>query len=304
MGKIPTRSVWVNAGLNRPTNGRNFLQRAKLTHLLWCLVVSNLFSSTVFGQANQNLNQLTGQAGTEDNSAIITLSQSISSSTHKVSDVRHSATADTTVTAIGSDKYGNNYTLRLNGTKELTGERNFDFLDGTLRVSRPVYRRKEYILLARATVMLPMSELTRENRQTITSTSVSASNIFTPRNVPGLALIYIPNATVFFNKYEMSLTGLSNFKYRVGNTFVGSYSYKSLNATFVAAYLRSFTYQNNPVDLFTFDVSGSYFFDATTSVSLGFSNFGSPLAANGQSNVVRVYDRNRSILYTNVTYTF
>jgi hypothetical protein len=280
------------------------LQRANVKHQLWCVVLLTLFSSNTLGQSNQNLNQLTGQAGGDENSYTVTLSQSFSSSTHKPDDVNHSATADTNLTVIGSDKFGNNYTLRLNGTKELTNQREFDLLDGTVRVSRLIYRRKEFMSLVRSTVMLPMSELTKDDRQTITSLSVSLSNIYTPRNVPGLALIYIPNAARFFNRYTMSLTGLSNFKYRIGNTFVGSYTFKGWNTTFVAAYLRSFTYQDNSVDLFSFDVSESYFFDANTSVSLGFSNFGSPLAANGQSNIVRVYDRNRSILYTNLMYTF
>lgn len=280
------------------------MYKDRLRHLIWCCVLLTAFSEKIYGQANQNLNQLTGQAGADENNYNVTISQSLSSTTQEPSESNYRATADTTILAIASDKHGNNYTLRLSGEKEVTGERNFNLLDGTLRVSRPFYRRGEFIMLGRATVLLPMSELTREDRQMITSASVSTSNIYTPRGVPGLALIYIPNATAFFNRYTMSLSGLSNFKYRIGNTFVGSYSYKSWNTTLVAAYLRSFTYENNTVDIYQFDVSGSYFFNGMTSVSLGFSNFGSPLAANGQSNIVRVYDRNRSIIYTNFSYTF
>lgn len=281
------------------------MYKGKVKHLLGCIVLSTLFLSNAQGQSNQNLNQLTGQVATDEGRDYsVTLSQTLSSNAYKPSSVSFAAAHETNVIINGADKYGNNFTLTLNGEKELTDERKFNFLDGSVRVSRPVYRRGEFIMMARASALIPMSELTKDDRQMITSTTLSTSNIYTPRKVPGLALIYIPNATVFFNRYKTSLSGLSNYKYRIGNTLVSSYSYKAWNATLVAAYLRSFTYQNNTVDLYQFDISGTYSFTQQITLSVGFANVASPLSTNGQSNIIRVYDPERSILYTNLGMTF
>lgn len=266
--------------------------------LTTCFLLTIITLSNVAAQEEL----LTGNMNSSSNFGMLFF-QTLTSSNHKLSDYRHSASYSQLLRGSYRSSFAT-FDATMNGTKALTGEREFNLLDSTIRATKPVYRRGELSVSARGTILIPTSENSADNRQLYTAFTGSSLLIYSPRKIRGLTIIDIPSATYLFNEYEVALTGASNFQYRLGNTLVAFYSLTDLISTaFTFVYNRSYTYQSNQVDQYLFDVAGSISISRNVNLDIGFSNGGNPLTTNGQSNQLRIYDPEVTTYYTTLGIT-
>jgi hypothetical protein len=118
----------------------------------------------------------------------------------------------------------------------------------------------------------------------------------------------VPFTTVYglyltknFHDFTRSRFGKSNLSYSVVNYFgVEKYVTRKLSFLIDGDYTYARTYDNSMRTLFSIGQSATYEFSNDFSVTVGHSNGGDALQANGTDYDIQVFDANRSVVYANV----
>lgn len=136
---------------------------------------------------------------------------------------------------------------------------------------------------------------------------VAEGSILTEWTLKGVpfSTVYTLQANKNFHEFTRGRRGNSNTDYSVVNYFgVEKYLTRKLSFLFDGDYTYAQTYDGSMRTLFSIGQSFSYEFNNDLSVTVGHSNGGDALQANGTDYDIQVFDKNRSVVYANVRAVF
>ena len=185
--------------------------------------------------------------------------------------------------------------LILAGTKELEGERKFKWADSNIYIQQNFNKYGDFSLSGRLYQTIPLSESSTKDRNLTTATKVEPKLNYLFKN---FSFSYAPSLKQYFYKFKTSKTGKINTRYTLSQkAFIGYSLSERISIALEAVYSRAVNYQGTTKDNYSFDQSMTYSATQNTSLTLGHSTGGSPLAANGQDTQIDIFDKYESTLY-------
>ncbi|MBU6375394.1 MAG: hypothetical protein KGQ59_05320, partial [Bdellovibrionales bacterium] len=199
----------------------------------------------------------------------------------------------------------------LSAAKDWNGEASFTLMDPVFKFSHQPSKLNSYLSISPSLgVVLPISERTRSRESMITairsSARFSADLAPTRKNVlQNLSVSYELGISRAFHEFSTSSTGSVNTAWRVSNVANLSYAFDS-KWSLSADFMRSIgvSYQGGVRHAFSAGESLNYDVDPRLSISVGHSNEGDVLRANGVDSNVSIFDSTSSRVFTSLTVIF
>ena len=192
--------------------------------------------------------------------------------------------------------------------KNFTGERNLDWGDGSVAVSRGLAKPNEFWNISgKLATIIPLAKSTKAYAELNSLLKVQPVISWNAAQIGanGLSLAYIPSFTTYFHEHETNVYGSSNNQFKTNHTLSTDYSFTDkLSINLTAIYNRSWTYQGLRRDGFALDQSISYSVSSKLWTSVGHSIGGSALGPSGKNNNIQFYDENLSTWYFSAGFTF
>jgi hypothetical protein len=201
--------------------------------------------------------------------------------------------------------------LALSTAKDLTGMRQLTFFDPSVRIQHSALKLNPYISLTPTVgVIVPASERSRERESLITAIRSSLrfvgdlSRLRKPviRDVSVVNELAVSRA---FHQFETSTTGSVNTAWRLSNWLSLGYNPESpwsVSADFIRN--TGWSYQGGMRHSFSLGETLSYQVDPRFSISVGHTNEGDVLRANGLSSNIQIFDSTSSRVFTSFTVIF
>lgn len=237
----------------------------------------------------------------------VSLGASINTSLHKNTDLDKRLSSDFSLSPSYRFSNGLRMGTSLSGSKDLLNEREWNWNNSYLSFSKGLTTFNKIKLSGLALVHIPLSEYSRDYQKLITGLMVAPifSYNFANVGIDRLSMSYRPSFTKYFHEFTTSLLGGSNTEYnlsqRLGLNFtISDAAYFGLTGT----YSRSYTYQGNERDSYSFVSSLGYSPTPKSSVEIGHSNGGSPLATNGRDIEIEVFNNRESTVFMAFGYQF
>lgn len=191
--------------------------------------------------------------------------------------------------------------------QDFNNEKELQARDSLLTLTKPVGKILPGInFIMRGAVTLPISEASNETNGLVTAFrlnplfTLNASSL-----LKGLTLIYRPSAIYNVHDFKTSLSGRSNHEYTTSQRLTFLYGLMdNLYLSLDNSYVRSWTYDGNTNDFYSFDQSLSTQITKRLSGFLGHSIGGNALNVNGQESDLRIFDTTRSSYYLGISYQF
>ena len=235
----------------------------------------------------------------------------VGSNLYPVGSESHSASSS--LVLVPSYRLHPNWTLgmTLSASKDWTGEGEVALLDPSIKLSRSAFTLNSIFSAAPAFgIVVPLSERTRDRESMLTavrpSLRVNADLSRVKKSViQDLSLMYELAVSRAFHQYSTSTTGSVNTAWRLSNYFSASYAISS-KFSFSGEFVRAsgWSYQGGARHSFSLGQSLNYDFDPRVSLSIGHSNEGDVLRANGLDSNVSIFDSNSSRVFTSLTVIF
>ena len=228
-------------------------------------------------------------------------SSSITTNMFKPSTPDHQLSSDFNLSVALKPMKENSVSFALAANKDLKGEREFNWSDGSLAYSHSLYKTEDYSISGAAIVILPMSKSSREI-QGLNTGIIIAPTISSAFGTDSFSASLRPSARYNFHRYKTSLLGGSNTEYALGARLTLGYNFTdeiSVNAA--SSYNRNTTYYGNTSDNYAFIQSLGYQATPEFALELGHANGGNALAPNGTDTDINFYDDNSSTVYFALT---
>lgn len=233
----------------------------------------------------------------------IGFSSVLESSLHKTSDLDHSLSNEFSITPSVQLDDGYTFVAGLSGVKDLKGERKFDMGNGFIALSKSLRQFDKLSISATASAVIPLAETTKDI-QTL-RTGIKLSPKFSYKATDNASISYSPGVKVNFHEFKTSLTGKSNTQYSLSQKAVFSYNVMDLfGISMDGAYSRSFTYNGNSKDFYSFGQSISFAPTDATGIEVGHSIGGNPLSANGIDSDINIFNSRESSVYAGFSFTY
>lgn len=226
-----------------------------------------------------------------------------SSNLEKQDSANYSATSDFSLTTILKNLPFGSLNLFVSGSKGLTGEREFNLNDGAISNTQNLGAYSNVNFGLSMSAILPLSENSQKNTYLNTKLTVTPIASYQFKNMSSaldwLSISYRPNAGTYFHDYKVTQAGGSNPQYSLGQRLIVSISLSdSLSLDLDGGYTRYYSYQGSTWDIFNFDQSLSYAFNAYGSIYVGHNNAGNALAPNGRNSNIDMFDNRSSTVYS------
>lgn len=228
-------------------------------------------------------------------------SSGITSNLFKTSSPDHQLSSDFNLSVALRPTKEDSVSFALAATKDLKGEREFAFSDGSLGYSRKLYRTTGYSISGSIAAILPMSETSRDIQKLGTGI-VIAPNISSSLGLDSFSAALRPSLRYNFHSMKTNMLGGSNTEYSLGARLTLGYNLTdefSLSA--VSSYARNTTYYGNTIDSYSFIQALGYQATEELALEIGHSNGGNALAPNGTDTDINFYDDNTSTIYFALT---
>ena len=188
------------------------------------------------------------------------------------------------------------------GEKELNDKREFNLYDSYVSFQHRFYKNEFFSLTQELRGYIPLSEDSLKNRHLQTSAYYALS---LDTSWKSLKIGYKPSLKRNFHQFQTTMTGSSNTQWTLSHNFVARYALtEKLSLSSINYYIQHRTYVGNTKDFFWFIAESDYQVNEKLNLSIGYSNYDSPLNADGRSNVVRLINQQNATFYTGATYRF
>lgn len=218
---------------------------------------------------------------------------------HQVNDGDHQS--DGRITLAPSYRFNKTYRATVSAAllQDFGAERRSAIANVKVTVAHsPFVLSEDTTLLSDAGARLPTNaDDHRDN--TFNGSLLVKNNLITAWNVKGVGFstIYGLYALKNFHTYDRNNVGKANINYALSQYFgIETYVAKHLYITLDGDYTFANAYQNEPSRQFNVGQALTYE-DKQWSLTIGHSNGGNALQANGTDYNVQVFDRNRSVLF-------
>ncbi|MCO4793448.1 MAG: hypothetical protein KC493_07045 [Bacteriovoracaceae bacterium] len=237
----------------------------------------------------------------------LSTSATLNTSMHHLDDAEKSISSDLGVSHSYKFKNGVRMFTSVSGNKNLQGERKWNWSNSAVGLSTTLGQSEAGRVGGTLIGYIPTSEYSKKYQKMITGFKASPSFTIFGKNfgINSMSISYVPNAALYFHEYTTALTGGSNTQYSLGNALSVNYGFSdqvSMNVT--GSYNRRVTYEGGERDSFGFAATAGYSPTAQTSLSLGYANGGSPLAANGSNTDIDIFDERSAAMFFSLGYTF
>jgi hypothetical protein len=208
-----------------------------------------------------------------------------------------------------SYKLGANYRLSLSNTliQNFEQERETRLGNSKLTLSHvPLYLTDDTILIAAGGLRLPTNVEDR-HRNTYNGSLVLEPNLITNWTVYGSPFVTVLGAYLTKNThtYDRNAGGGANTSYSTTGYFgIEKEFLPKFSILLDGDYTYARTYQNSMRTQFSIGQSITYQHDKDLSVTIGHSNAGDALKANGTDYNIAVFDGNFSVVYANIRAVF
>ena len=162
-------------------------------------------------------------------------------------------------------------------------------------------------LKLKTSLTAPLNEDKRKNETLVSQLTLSPTLSFKLEELgfSGVTLAYRPFVRQNFHQYTVSAEGKSNTERSIRQRLALGFSITdNLSLDFDGSYQRNYTYQGTATDSYALDESISYSFTPAFSCSLGHSNDGSVLAADGRTSNIEFSNIRTSMYYASADFTF
>ncbi len=228
-------------------------------------------------------------------------SSGITSNLYKTSSPDHQISSDFNLSVGLKPTKDNSVTLGLAAVKDLKGEREFAFSDGSLGYSHRLYRTSAYSISGSVSAIIPMSETSREV-QKLNTALVVAPSISSSLGIDSFSAQFRPSLRYNFHSMKTNMLGGSNSEYSLGARLTLGYNFTDeISLSAVSSYARSTTYYGNTIDSYSFIQALGYQATEELSFEVGHANGGNALAPNGTDTDINFYDENNSTIYFALT---
>ena len=191
----------------------------------------------------------------------------------------------------------------------LTQEKNFLWSDASLRLNHSAIRISPYLnVMPTVSAILPITERSLQRESLITAVR-GASRLMLDfsrvRALENASLSYELSAVRAFHQYQTATTGSVNTEYRLAQWVSAGYSLSD-HWSISADFIRSSSWDYDGVDRHAFSLGETliYSFGSGTSISMGLTNEGNVLRANGRDSNIAVIDSVSSRLFTSFSVIF
>jgi len=204
-----------------------------------------------------------------------------------------------------------NLGLVLSTAKDLTGMRQLTFFDPSIRIQHSAWKLNPFLSMTPILgVIVPASERSRERESLITAVRPSfrfVGDLSRVRKsvIRDVSVVYELAVSRAFHQFETSTTGSVNTAWRLSNWLSLGYnpdSPWSVSADFIRN--TGWSYQGGARHSFSLGETLSYQVDPRFTISLGHTNEGDVLRANGLSSNIQVFDSTSSRVFTSFTVIF
>jgi hypothetical protein len=204
----------------------------------------------------------------------------------------------------------NSFRTMLSGTKELTNEREAQFVGGWFGLHRSGVINSEYISSAfQLRVLAPLSENDRKNtaRTSGVSTVLLSPIQISKLGMTNSSLLWIANFTKNINEFETRADGEPNTELQLSNTIVYSYSLSDkFGINLTGTHVKARNYFGRILeDSYEFSQDLAYSVSGNLTLGVGHSNGGQII--NNQIGVdreIQVFDERTSSYFVYLFYTF
>jgi hypothetical protein len=266
------------------------------------ILLSLILTSPGQAQETASLNQVAGELEQVNNLGI-NASATLNSNLEQLNSTDYTANGDFALTLIFKNFPLGNLNLFLNATKDLTGERQFTMNDGSISNVHNLGEYSNINLGLSLSAVLPISENSIKNTHLNTKLTATPIASYQFKHMTSaldwLSISYRPSVGTYFHDYQVTETGSSNPQYSLAQRAILSFSLSdNFSLDLDGSYTRYYSYQGTTWDLFNFDQSISYAFNAYGSVYIGHNNSGSALAPNGRDSNLDLFDDRSSTVYS------
>ena len=196
-------------------------------------------------------------------------------------------------------------TLSLPFIKSFTGNKEFNYLDGSLGLSYSFFKNKDgYSLKTHLGIGLPYSKNSRERNYLQTKITFSPTLTYKLKNMPELSLSVKPGLTKNFHRSNTNIDGLSNNSSIWSISSGGTYQIKNKGSfSLKGSFLKLITYGGFEKDRYTFESSYSLPLKKSLIGQLALSNGGEVTDYNGDLNV-KIFEVEKALVSLSLNYNF
>lgn len=247
------------------------------------------------------------QRNSKGNNRSLTLSASLGSNLNETSTADHTLNSDFSVDPAIVLENGTILIANLSLSKDLKGERLQQFNDSYIGFTRTYYNKDAYSFSLLGLGFLPLSDYSRDDAYLTTGLMLAPTFgvNFGQWGLTGLRASLRPSLRTNFHRFETTKSGNSNYQHVVSTRLLVSYSFSDkwlLSSR--NTYSRNYSYLGNTRDVYQIAQSLMYQFLPSTSVEVGHSNGGSPLAPNGTDTDIELFNARSSQIYFAIAHTF
>ena len=233
----------------------------------------------------------------------------IESSMHKLSDEVNGSLSNTTAMGLSfSHENGVKVGISLALDKDLRNDREENLRDIGVSVSKKLHTFSKTLSLSGILgTSIPSSENSQKGSSKLSSIRLTPVFSYDASYdvLENLSIIYRPSFAKQFHEFKTTTSGSSNTSYSASNRLIFAYSFNDKwSMAFDNNYIRSWKYNGQYNDLFSFDQSLSYSISDNFSTSIGHAIGGSALAVNGQESDVRLFDSEASAVYFGIDFAY
>lgn len=184
--------------------------------------------------------------------------------------------------------------------QDLTGERRWLWGDSSLSFLRPLGHFYQVRTTGSLTAIIPASEDSVKNRGLRTGLILAPTFSMSLDNwrLPHASLSYTPSGSIYFYRYDVARTGVSNTQYSLGQRLRLTYAISDrVVLGLTSSYARSFTYEGNSRDSYGFMSSLGFLLTEKASLEMGHSTQGNPLNTTGTQNELVFFSTRESVFY-------
>lgn len=180
-----------------------------------------------------------------------------------------------------------------------------DFTDSVLSFRKSPTELGSYILFSPSTSALFATSKRSRNIQNLQmGLRLGGSFSLNPVMNPNLSLGISLSGGQNFHDYETDVHGRVLNKYSVSQGLSAGYTFGKFSLSFIFNHKNAWSYQGNMIEAFEHFQDLSYSISKRFSVSVGHTNSGSALKANGEDSNIALIDENSSVVYSSLTLNF
>ncbi len=283
------------------------MKRSTSTLLILLMMSPTVLANSMSATAT-SVKRLDNSAGLSLENVGITLSNTFSTDV-KAPDAAEKNMSNTTALVI-SYKLPDNMKLSLTTIfdKDLENDREGLIRDPKIGFSKSFGKLNRFISTSVATsAKIPVSKASRVTTSLQTGISLSGSIVYDASEhlTNGLSFVYSPAVITNFHKYRVTTSGSSNTQYTLSNSLTAGYDITDfMSASVSGSYYRNFDYTGHTKDFFGVEQTLSFVLPQNFSLSIGHSTGGSALAVNGRESNVKLFDKDLSSYFLNISFSY